>query len=275
MIQIPEFNDNETKFAWLRANKTFLISAKKSAVKYADAVFTQGIEVSESGVIVKAEARPELLQLDSFPIKAVINTTNIFDSHQDVHILGLWKKTLTEKKPLYLLQEHQMKFDHIISDRVKAFTKQLTFTELGYNFSGVTEALIFDAQIEKDRNEYMAGQYAKGYVNNHSVGMQYVKIEMAINSESKYDQEERAVWDKYIDQIANKSEAEINGYFWAVTEAKLIEGSAVPIGSNFVTPTIQIGKQTALENSRESTEGEPHTSKIDYSKLINLKFSKQ
>jgi len=266
MIQIPEFNDNETKFAWLRANKTFLMTAKKSAIKYADAVFSYAIQFSESGIVSKAEARPELLDLDSFPVKVVINTTNIFDSHYDVHIPGLWKKTLAEKKPLYHLQEHKMSFDHIISDKVKAYTKQLTFADLGYDFAGVTEALIFDSQIEKDRNSYMAEQYAKGRVTNHSVGMQYVKLEFAINSESKYDQEEKAVWDKYIDQVANRSEVEANGYFWAVTEAKLIEGSAVPIGSNFVTPTIQIGKETALDSSRETTVTEPQ---INVSEIVN------
>ena len=35
----------------------------------------------------------------------------------------------------------------------------------------------------------------------------------------------------------NKAELERIKYFFAVTEAKAIEGSAVPMGSNFVTPT--------------------------------------
>ena len=273
MIQIPEFEKQEELFAWLKANKSFLITAKKSQIKQADAVVCNLVDISDAGIVTKAEARPELLQLDSFPVKSVINTTNIFDSHKDVHIPGLWKKTLSENKGLYLVQEHQMTFDHIISDQVKSFTRSLTFAELGFKYPGITEALIFDSVIEKDRNTYMAEQYAKGRVKNHSVGMQYVKLELAINSESKYDQEEKAVWDKYIDQIANKSDAEANGYFWAVTEAKLIEGSAVPIGSNWVTPTIQIGKQTALESSRESTEEKPQT--IDINKLLTIKFNKQ
>lgn len=274
MIQIPNFTNKADLFSWLKANKAMLEAAKKSQTKQADSVSFHLIEVAQDGTVTKAEARPELLELSEFPVKSVINTTNVFDSHHDVHIPGLWKKTLAEKRINYLVQEHQMKFDHIISDRVKAFTRSMTFKELGFDYSGITEALIFDSVIEKDRNPYMAEQYAKGRVKNHSVGMQYVKIELAINSDSKYDQEEKAVWDKYINQIANKAEVEENGYFWAVTEAKLIEGSAVPIGSNFVTPTIQIGKETALESSRESTDVEPQKSEINYSKLINLKFSK-
>jgi len=275
MIHIPDFAKKEDLFSWLKANKSMLIAAKKSQLKRADAVSFLMIAESGTEIITKAEARPELLDMGEFPVKVVINTTNIFDSHRDVHIPGLWKKSLSEKKDNYLIQEHEMSFENIISDRVKAYTKTLSFAELGFSFAGITEALIFDAIVELERNEYMAEQYAKGRVKNHSVGMQYIKLELAVNSESRYDAEEKAVWDKYIDQIANREAAEEVGYFWAVTEARLIEGSAVVMGSNFVTPTLQIGKQIALENSRESTEGEPHTSKIDYSKLINLKFSKQ
>lgn len=38
----------------------------------------------------------------------------------------------------------------------------------------------------------------------------------------------------------NPEVAEEKGYFWAVTEAKVIEGSAVPIGSNWITPTLSV-----------------------------------
>ena len=110
----------------------------------------------------------------------------------------------------------------------------------------------------------MAEQYAKGYVTNHSVGMQYVKIEMAINSESKFDVEEKATWDKYINQIVNRDEVELDGYFFAVTEAKVIEGSAVLLGSNYVTPTISIGKDEALPEAVKDTSDEPQ---IDWSKI--------
>jgi hypothetical protein len=36
--------------------------------------------------------------------------------------------------------------------------------------------------------------------------MRYVKLELAVNSDSKYDAEEKAIWDKYIDEIVNKEE---------------------------------------------------------------------
>ena len=51
---------------------------------------------------------------------------------------------------------------------------------------------------------------------------------------------EKAIWDKYINQVINRDASEEQGYFWAVTEAKVIEGSAVVMGSNYATPTISV-----------------------------------
>jgi hypothetical protein len=151
------------------------------------------------------------------------------------------------------LQEHQMKFDSIISDGkdLKASAETKTWKELGYKFDGNTQALIFDSTVKRERNKFMHTQYAEGRVKNHSVGMRYVKLSLAINDEeagSSFD-----TWEKYIDQVANKEQAIENGYFWAVKEAKIIEGSAVPIGSNQFTPT--------LENNEPDKSTQPEAAK--------------
>lgn len=233
----------------LKDNKHILIAEKKATLKYADAVVleatTQQIDVvnKENG-----EVKADLTKLK---LKVVINTTNILDSHGDVHIKGLWKKTIKENKNLFLLQEHQMKFDKIISDKITAYTEP-------YDYNGKElEALIFETEITKERNPFMFEQYQKGFVKNHSVGMRYVKLEMAINSNEKYYTEEKAVWDKYIDQVANKEKAEEQGYFFAVTEAKAIEGSAVVVGSNQVTPTLLVEEKNEAVNDDTSRTIEP------------------
>ena len=226
-------------FKALRENKADLIATKKMAVKEADAIVIVPPVSNTEGEVIKAE-EVELESLDKIKAELVINTTSILDSHSDVHIKGIWKKSVKEIKKPYLLQEHRMKFDHIITDDVTASVKVMTWKELGFKFEGDTEALVFDAVISKNRNEFMFDQYAKGFVKEHSVGMRYVSLELAINSESKYDKEEKKVWDKHIETIANKEVAENQGYFWAVTQAKIIEGSAVVKGSNFATPTISV-----------------------------------
>ena len=248
----------ENTFKYLRENKQLLITKKKSALKFGDCV--SALLTPENENVVKSidNGKPE-----KFNVNVAINTTNLMDSHDDVHLPGIWNKSIKENKNVYLLQEHKMQFDKIISDDLKVKAVTMTWKELGYNFDGTTQALIFSANIEKDRNEYMAEQYLKNRVKNHSVGMQYVKIDLAINSTSPADKEEKKIWDKYINQIANKELAEEKGYFWAVTEAKLIEGSAVPIGSNFATPTISITAEPD-KSTPETIEPPVGTQKTGY-----------
>ena len=236
-------------------NKELIISQKKAEMKRADGI---GYSINTDDITTKALATDS----DKITVKAAINTTNILDSHGDVHIKGLWSKSLKENKNIMHLQEHQMQFDKIISSGqdLKATAKTMTFKELGYNFDGETQVLQFDSTVKLERNPYMFKQYMDGNVTNHSVGMQYVKLYLAVNDD-EYP-EEKKVWDKYYSTIANKHDADERGYFWAVTEAKVIEGSAVPIGSNQITPTIEVteaGKQatsTEIEPTIEVTQKE-------------------
>lgn len=243
-MKLPEDKIERLKF--LYENKTILLTEKKAEMKKADAVMVD-LPITKTETI-KTVSGDSALQ-----VKAIINTTNILDSHGDVHIKGLWKKSLSENKNIIFLQEHQMKFDKIIADgkNLKAKVQTFTFKELGFNLDGQTQALIFDARINKSRNEYMFEQYNQGFVKQHSVGMQYVKLALALNDE-QYPAE-KAIWDKYISEVANSQTAEDKGYFWAVTEAKVIEGSAVPLGSNSFTPTIEVtgaGKSTPPINTQ-------------------------
>jgi hypothetical protein len=56
--------------------------------------------------------------------------------------------------------------------------------------------------------------------------------------EDEYYKEEYANWVQYAPMVANIADAEAQGFFWAVLEAKVIEGSAVVKGSNIITPTL-------------------------------------
>lgn len=229
-------------------------------MKLADTVSAHVFDtpVGKDGDVIKAVINPDAINMDSFNATLAINTTNIMDSHMDVHFPGIWNKSIKEIKPgsLYLLKEHNMTFENIISDEVTPMVKTMTWEKLGFDYPGSTQVLLFNANIKKKRNPYMAEQYAMGYVKNHSVGMRYINFELAMNSDSKYDKTEREVWDKYISQVVNKEVAEEYGFFWAVLEAKVIEGSAVPMGSNFATPTISVGK---IEPSKD-THQEPEKS---------------
>lgn len=249
-----EFSNKEELFTALRANKTTLIAQKKMITKESDSLIHYVEVHSREKVLANKEDVQSTPEVRKLIAQLAINTTNLMDSHSDVHFDGTWNKSAKEQKNVLLLQEHQMKFNSIISDNVKVSVKRMSWKSLGFEFEGSTEVLVFDTEIDKDRNEFMFDQYNKGYVKEHSVGMRYVKLELAINSESKWDAEEKAVWDKYIDKIVNKEVAEKQGYFWAVTEAKIVEGSAVVKGSNYATPVISIQAEKSLDNKNEPSE---------------------
>lgn len=271
-IQVPHFSNKADLFRFLKKNIDFIIAQKKSVDKHADVVDYYCETTGQGGVpmsVSKAIADPSQFSGKQLNAKLVINTTNILDSHGDVHIPGLWNKSLKENKKIYLLQEHQMSFDHIIADGIKASAEMINWKDLGYKAEGQTQALIFSAEIKQERNPFMFDQYVKGYVTNHSVGMRYVTIALALNSDSKYDVDEKKVWDKYIGQIVNAADAEEQGYFFAVTEAKIVEGSAVPIGSNKITPVLNIEAKREPSEDTSKDEPEKSTQKINYEILTN------
>lgn len=256
MIQIPSFATKEECFKWLRENHDKLIAQKKAVMKEADAMGLSIYHVDQKGELIEASksftANKELLtEKKPIRVKAIINTTNLFDSHKDVHFPKLWNKSLKESKLWSLVKEHNFTFDGTISDEVKAYVQTFTWKELGYNMEGETQALVFDAVIYPDDPTGMYERYVKGIVRNHSVGMRYVKILFCMNSENESDYQYKVNYDKYINEIANKEEAEECGYFWAVLEAKVIEGSAVKRGSNPFTPTHEV---TEVKNISEDSQ---------------------
>lgn len=248
MLKIPEFNTKKELYAFLVENKQVLISQKCSAIKCGDG-FGANITVIKSGIVGKSNSEDNTNEI---LIKAVINTTGIMDSHGDVHIKGIWNKSLKENKRIMHLQEHKSgSFDKIISSGadLKAYVKDYSWKDLGYDAEGETQALVFESLVKNSRNSYMFNQYKNGYVDNHSVGMQYVKLELAIND--KEYEKEKDFWDKHIGAVVNAKDAEAKGYFWVVSEAKAIEGSAVPNGSNTVTPTLPTSKDTEDSDAKE------------------------
>lgn len=266
-LEIPVFTTKRELFSFLKEKKELLYNQKKFDNKFGDGVvfkneiFSKKDNAFKAGVVVDPN-------IEELKVKAIINTTNILDSHDDVHLPGLWKKSLSENKMMLHLQEHNVAFDKIIADGndLSAYTKTYTWKELGYNFEGKTEALVFESVVRKSRNQYMHSQYVNGYVKNHSVGMRYVKMVLCVNdSDDLGMQAEYEAWEKYFPEIVNKEVAEERGFFWAIKEAKVREGSAVPIGSNFATPTLETGKGEPSNHSQDEPSGD--TQEIDYAFL--------
>lgn len=246
----PDGLTQKERFEYAVKNEAYIISAKKMERKLADSAAYGTFFVDEKGKLVdKAEAIQQSITTDPNKLKlsVVINTTNWLDSHWDVHLPGIWKKCIADnKKGFLLLQEHNAKFKGVIATGMQAKTVKMPFKDLGFDYEGNTEALVFTGIIDKDRNEYMFNQYLKKYVEEHSVGMRYIKMVTCINDEEYPVQLEN--WNKYFPMVTNQDDALKCGMFWAVLEAEIKEGSAVLFGSNCVTPTLDI---------EEITDGEP------------------
>jgi hypothetical protein len=258
---IPENLHGKAMFDFIVKNEAFILNAKKNAMKFSDSVSSTSLYIDEKGNITskaKADLLPISKDANKINLSAVINTTNYFDSHWDVHIPGLWKRNLAnnKKKMFYLLKQHENSFEGVISDAMNASAQKISWTDLGYDYIGITEALMFNGDIAKERNPFMFDQYAKGYVKEHSVGMEYVKLVTCINDEDSPVQKEN--WDKYRPMIINGEEADAKGVFWAVLEAKVREGSAVLFGSNNLTPVHSMEDLTDYnEQKNETTQTDP------------------
>lgn len=272
-VHVPVHLKGDDLLKWMKDNLALLIAEKKAATKEADAItpivnINSRLCIDKTGVLVKAADGSGNNPSNTKVVLNVINTTNLLDSHLDVHIPGIWKKSLKENKVFLHLQEHTMAFDHVISDEAKGYTEKISWKDVGLDAVGTTEALIFATPFT-GRNPYMEEQYSKGYVKNHSVGMRYVTIKFCVNRpDDEYYKEEYANWQTYIDQVINRDAAESVGMFWAVLEAKIVEGSAVVKGSNFITPSLGFevdppADSTGQEQPEKSTAVTVETSVSD------------
>lgn len=264
MITLKEFPDKtfstkEKAFKFLCENKKLIIAQKKAMIKEADSLPYFGTIEAEKEVI-KAVNYETLKDSKFIKVVAVSNACNYYDSHGDVSIKGSWNRTAKNTKDGFHLQEHQMKFDKMISNNVKFTVENKTWKELGFDYEGETECLVMYSEVDKEDNEYMFKQYIKGKVKNHSAGLRYVDVEFAINSEADWAKEEKAVWDKYYSSIINKEDVDERGYFLAVKEQKIIENSAVLKGSNPATPTISVESADGTSNKTDSSSTDTSTS---------------
>lgn len=268
---IPADLQGKALFDFAVKHERLIMHAKKSEMKKADGfITTQVLSIDEHGQVTsKAATERQKIAEDANRLKVdlVINTTNYFDSHWDVHIPGLWNKSIADNKQgFYLLDTHGRHFKAVIGEGLSASARRMSWKDLGFTHTGITEALMFSGTLNKERNPDMFDQYAKGYVKQHSVGMRYVRMVTCINDDDYPVQKEN--WDKYIKQVVNAQEAEEEGIFWAILEAKIIEGSAVLFGSNDLTPAYSVEDASTGNAPEKSTQEQPQPAGFDLSDAI-------
>jgi len=249
-----EFESKELMFAELKANKSMIIDEKKATIKTSEDNLL-GFYNKKTGAI---KGIPDM---DDDFIYAVISNTNFIDSHKDVHMDGSMTKTAKEQnRKVYYVADHELKVDNIIATpkNVEIVLIKLDWKDLGKEFEGKTEAFIFKIEKTKIVHKKFKQLIDSGESLQNSIRMQYLKIEMAVNSEDEELKEEYKTYLKVYPKIANKEQIDKDGYFFAIMELKIIlEGSAVLFGSNDATPTKireAVNNDTSLDEPPKGTQ---------------------
>jgi len=237
----------------LRADKKAVkecIEFKKATFKTADSSITVTGNVAPM-YVNKALSTSKENDTDDVIKRTIIgNTYNWLDSHGDVHLDNTFKNSIKQRGKagkIWHLHDHEQKVTAKIGIPEKVYEQEVKWKDLGVDKKGTTTAVMMDSNILKSYNGLTFQEYKDGNIDQHSVGMYYVDIVLAVNDEEF--KSEFANWNAHISKIGNQEQAEEAGYFWAVKEAKLIEISAVLEGSNELTPTVEAKDNQPLDNT--------------------------
>lgn len=276
-VTIPEGLKGKDLFKYLIENKSALIRQKKAMLKRTDPVSYSTLFINSSGELGTKAVGEGIKDTDTgiVRVKVVANTSLWCDSQLDVLLPDSAKKSMKERKGMIPhIHDHQWEVEAELGDVVNIYYQDVPIKDLGYNKAGNAQCLIFETDIRKDYNEKLYNRYRAGRIKQHSIGLFYVNLELAIN-DPDYEKE-IDFWNKYVDQVINKEVVEESGYFWVVSEYKLMENSAVLFGSNILTPTLEVDGESQKSTSEEPPIGTPEKPQqkeepagVDWSKMAD------
>lgn len=189
----------------------------------------------ESEVLkMDVEIKSDKADGDYLHIKVVANLPLYIDSDVDALSPTAFNKSINDKDPkdFKMLKNHQHNTDGVIGTVTDVYMTEVDTQK----YNGV-QALIFEADIYEKYDSKVFNMYKNGEIDQHSIGFQYIKLDLAVNDDTYED--EYKVWLNTYDQLLNKDVADTKGYYWWVSEVKLYENSAVLFGANDQTPTVE------------------------------------
>lgn len=268
---MKSFRSQSALFHYLVENKELILSQKKSITKRAEGTIsaTYHTEITKELFVDKAKKPVYENDKEAGLLKRTIlaNTYWWMDSHSDVHLgrgddpngKAVFTNTIKGREnKVYPIDQHDFSLDGRMGKTIELYEAPISWRNLGIGRTGMTEGLFAVAEISKAKNASRYEDYLNDEIDQHSVGMRYIDIQLAVNDEEEFPKE-AAVYKKYINKIGNKSAVDKQGYFFAVGEAFLAEYSAVIAGSNELTPTIG---QASGEAGKSLSSGEAVSNKV-------------
>jgi hypothetical protein len=245
-------------------NKQEAINIKKSAYKHSDVVNNHIIKEDNENVTKL------LLEDDEQDnvVKVIANTYYWLDSHGDVHVKGCFTKSIKENQDkIFHFDNHEHSFNSKVGKVKSVKEVNVNWSDLGVNKDGKTICVIGETELIEDYNCQVYDAYKNNEVNQHSVGMQYVNLQIAVNQPQEV--EAYKLWNEVYPMLGNPETADKMGYFWVVKEAKLKEYSCVLWqGSNSLTPTVK--NIDAVDNDTSNNEPSNDTQEQQKQFFINL-----
>ncbi|RLJ33862.1 hypothetical protein CLU97_3351 [Chryseobacterium sp. 7] len=201
------------------------------------------------------------------------NTYYWYDSHQDVHVGNTFKKSISDKNgdfsKTFFIADHEKTFSAIAGYLESVKEKDVYWRDLGVNKEGKTRVLWADAVYRQKDHSKLYDMVLENKVDQYSVGMIYQKYQIAMKSDDPDFADYNTTWDKYINKLGNQDQAEEDGLFFAISEAKLDHLSPVLRASNIVTMTVPNEKSEPGEPTpKHKTEEEPPNSTQRINRLL-------
>lgn len=253
--QFPDkkFTDKMDQTRFIQENFKALKDIKRAEYKtLSDVVLKDGFDTSSFV--------PDIEEIigDWIEVKAIINTTGVIDSHMDLHVPGIWNKTVKDNPFNPVLKQHERAFESVIATKGKNFNQNMNFKDIGVDVDFAIQANCNTFLVSKANQPLMFEKYANGEVTQHSVGMMYVDYDIAYYDESS--QKEMDFFNECLKMCINPEVAEESGMVWLIREAKKREGSPVVFASNPLTPTIYVKNAQPPKSTTPNNMPEPQKS---------------
>lgn len=234
------FDTKEQLFVELKKHVPELIKLKKEAVQKS---CDKGISVSCKPIKeFKGDSTEKAasFEIDDDYYYIAVNSCWVLDSHDDLHIKGIWDDD-TEQGEVFLLVDHDTSMDCVVVKKkyIERFIATVPFKSLNKPYEGSTQVLMYKFSKDKVIHEKAKEWLESGDEIEASVRMRYDDIEFAMDSNHPDDKDEKKNYDTYFPKIANKAEFEYVYYFFIIKKARNIkESSLVIFGSNSATGNV-------------------------------------
>lgn len=255
------FKSQPELFKYLVEEKEEIFAQKKSIIKRAEGGLSATFDMTLPEMFTNKQKPLYTNDKEAGVLKRTIlaNTYWWMDSHSDVHLgrgeegdTAIFTESIKNRvNKVFPIDQHNWSLDGKMGKTIALYEAPISWRALGVGKTGMTEGLFADAEIHKAKNPRRYEDYLNDEVDQHSVGMRYLDMILAVNDQEEYPKE-YAAFQKYLPKIGNRQLAEKQGYFFAIPKAFLGEYSAVIAGSNELTPTMGVSQPSGDTGKNES-----------------------